>query len=99
MARQVPIFRVTLTNNATYQDVVENPQIRGIVMRELVSAVKEGIQKNKKDISLFIINDSDYIASLDKKQWKSSLNSALHYYEELEEYKKCSEIKNMIDSL
>jgi hypothetical protein len=99
MARNVPYFRVTLDENATYQDMVQNPQIRAVVMSEVVDAIKDGIKKKKRDVSLFIINDTNYIASLDKKQWKPSLESALVHYEVLEEYNKCHEIKNIIDSL
>jgi hypothetical protein len=99
MARQVPYFRITLGENATYQDMVENPQIREVVMSEVVNAIKDGIKKKRRDVSLFIINDTNYIASLDKKQWKPSLVSALDHYEKLEEYNKCYEIKNIIDSL
>jgi hypothetical protein len=99
MSRQVPIFRITLDNTATSQDVEKNPYIREIVMNELICAVKDGLKKKKRDISLFIINDSEYMVSLDKKQWKPSLESALTHYENLEEYHKCFEIKNIIDSL
>jgi hypothetical protein len=99
MARNVPYFRVTLDENATYQDMVQNPKIRAVVMSEVVDAIKDGIKKKKRDVSLFIINDTNYIASLDKKQWKPSLESALVHYEVLEEYNKCHEIKNIIDSL
>jgi hypothetical protein len=49
MARQVPYFRVTLDENATYQDMVQNPQIRGVVMSEVVNAIKDGIKKKKRD--------------------------------------------------
>jgi hypothetical protein len=99
MARQVPYFRIILKENATYQDMIQNPQIREVVMNELVDAIKDGIKKKRRDISLFIINDTNYIASLEKKQWKPSLESALIHYEGLEEYNKCHEIKNIIDSL
>ena len=50
MSRQVPIFRITLDNTATYQDVERNPYIREIVMNELICAVKDGLKKKKRDI-------------------------------------------------
>jgi hypothetical protein len=66
---------------------------------ELVDAVKDGIKRRRRNISLFVINDSNYIVGLDKKEWKPSLQSALKYYEIKEEYNKCSEIVNLIKSL
>ena len=99
MARQVPVFRVVLDHGVTFDDVEQNPEIQAAVMSELVDAVKDGIKRRRRNISLFQINDSNYIIGLDKKEWKSSLQSALKYYEIKEEYNKCSEIVNLIKSL
>jgi hypothetical protein len=99
MSKPVPILRLILDHGVTYNDVENNPQIVSIVMDELIDAVKEGIKSRRRNISLFQINDSNYIVGLDKKQWKPSLETALKHYEVKEEYTKCSEIKKMIDSL
>jgi hypothetical protein len=99
MARVVPTFILTLTNGASFIDVSEDKNVREIVMKEVIEAVKEGIKAKKNNISLFKINDSGYVVGLDKEQWKPSLESALNHYEELEQYNKCSEIKKMIDLL
>jgi hypothetical protein len=99
MARQVPVFRVVLDHGVTFDDVEQNPEIQAAVMSELVDAVKDGIKRRRRNISLFQINDSNYIVGLDKKQWKPSLESALKYYEVREEYNTCSEIVKLISSL
>jgi hypothetical protein len=99
MSKPIPILRLTLDEGVTYDDVKNNPQIVSIVMDELVGAVKDGIKSKRRNVPLFQINNSNYIVSLDKKQWKPSLESALKHYENKEEYIKCSEIKKMIDSL
>jgi hypothetical protein len=99
MARQVPVFRVVLDHGVTFDDVEQNPEIQAAVMCELVDAVKDGIKRRRRNISLFQINDSNYIVGLDKKQWKPSLESALKYYEIREEYNTCSEIAKLISSL
>jgi hypothetical protein len=99
MARQVPVFRVVLDHGVTFDDVEQNPEIQAAVMSELVDAVKDGIKRRRRNISLFQINDSNYIVGLDKKQWKPSLESALKYYEIREEYNTCSEIVKLISSL
>ena len=99
MARQVPVFRVVLDRGVTFDDVEQNPEIQAAVMSELIDAVKDGIKRRRRNISLFQINDSNYIVGLDKKQWKPSLESALKYYEIREEYTTCSEIVKLINSL
>jgi hypothetical protein len=99
MARQVPVFRVVLDHGVTFDDVEQNPEIQAAVMSELIDAVRDGIKRRRRNISLFQINDSNYIVGLDKKQWKPSLESALKYYEIKEEYTTCSEIVKLINSL
>jgi hypothetical protein len=99
MARVIPVFRLVLDHDVSYSDVEQNPYVRDVVMSELVDAVKDGIKRRRRNISLFVINDSNYIVGLDKKQWKPSLESALKYYEIREEYTTCSEIVKLINSL
>jgi hypothetical protein len=99
MARVIPVFRLVLDHDVSYSDVEQNPYVRDVVMSELIDAVKDGIKRRRRNISLFVINDSNYIVGLDKKEWKPSLQSALKYYEIKEEYNKCSEIVNLIKSL
>lgn len=99
MARVIPVFRLVLDHDVSYSDVEQNPYVRDVVMSELVDAVKDGIKRRRANISLFVINDSNYIVSLDKKQWKPSLQSALQHYEKKEEYTMCSEIVKLINSL
>ena len=99
MARQIPVFRLVLDNGVSYEDVQENPYVQEVVMKEVVDAIKDGINRKRRNISLFQINDSNYVIGLDKKQWKPSLESALKYYEKQEEYNKCSEIVKMMNSL
>jgi hypothetical protein len=99
MARQVPIFRLVMGAEASYEAIKDIPEVKKVIMDELIDAIKDGIKRRRANISLFQINDSNYIVGLDKKQWKPSLESALKYYEAQEEYKICSEIKQIIDSL
>jgi hypothetical protein len=99
MSRQVPIFRIVMGNNVSYEDIQDVPEVKQILMKELLCAIKDGIKKRRANVSLFQINDSNYIIGLNKKEWKPSLETALKYYEDQEEYKVCSEIKQIIDSL
>ena len=39
------------------------------------------------------------IETVEKEEWKNSLDSALEYYISTEEYEECSKIKNLIEKL
>ena len=60
------------------------------VYKSLIDGVSEAIKTNK--------NSNLYI-TVEKPKWKKSLDSALQYYIDKEEYEQCSKIKNLIDKL
>ena len=99
MRRKIPIFRVSLPPGVSYKAIAEIPEIIEVVLDETVFAIKEGIAKNKKSISLFEVANSEYYIELKKDKWKSSLEKALNYYIEREEYNKCVECRDLINQL
>lgn len=99
MRRKVPVFRVSLPPGVSYSILTENPEIVQVVIDETVVAIKEGINKNKNSISLFEVANSEYYIELRKDKWKSSLENALEYYLEKEEYDKCIECRDLINKL
>jgi hypothetical protein len=99
MRRKIPVFRVSLPPGVSYSILTETPEIIQIVIDETVVAIKEGINKNKKSISLFEVANSEYYIELKKDKWKSSLETALDYYAEREEYNKCIECRDLINKL
>jgi hypothetical protein len=84
---------------ASYEAMTRSPEIIQIVIDETVLAIKEGINKKKKSISLFEVADSEYYIELKKDNWKLSLEKALNYYLEREEYNKCAECRDLINQL
>ena len=84
---------------ASYDALVESPEIIQIVIDETVLAIKEGINKKKRSISLFEVAGSEYYIELKKDNLKSSLEKALDYYLEKEEYDKCAECRDLINQL
>ena len=69
------------------------------VYKSLIDGVTEAIKKDKKEIKLCEVKNSNIYITVEKPKWKASLDSALQYYENKEEYEKCSKIKNLIDKL
>lgn len=69
------------------------------VYSSLVEGVSEAIKANKNEIKLCEVKNSNIYITVGKPDWKKSLDSALQYYIDNEEYEKCSKIKNLIDKL
>jgi len=99
MKRKIPVLRVSIEPGASYSQLKEVPEIQKVVLEEAVYAIKEGIEKNKPSISLFEVAYSDYYIELKKDKWKSTLEKALEYYIEREEYDKCAEARDLINKL
>ena len=99
MRRKIPVLRVNVEPGASYSQLKEVPEIQKVVIEEAIYAIKEGIAKNKTSISLFEVAYSDYYIELKKDKWKSTLEKALEYYIEREEYDKCAETRDLINKL
>lgn len=99
MKRKVPVFRVSIKPGASFRPLTEIPEVKEVVIEETIVAIKEGIKKKKKSISLFEIAGSDYYVELEKDKWKLSLENAIEYYLEKEDYNKCIECRDLIGKL
>ncbi len=69
------------------------------VYKSLIDGVSEAIKSNKKEIKLCEVKNSNVFITVEKTEWKKSLDSALHYYINTEEYEECSKIKKLINKL
>lgn len=99
MKRKIPVFKVVVSEGESYDKMLEVPEIKDIVLEETLFAIKEGISKKKKSISLFEVADSNYYIELEKDKWKSSLETVLNYYAEKEEYDMCIECRDLMNKL
>lgn len=96
MKRRIETILIKASSDEMLPLLIEHPDMRRMVMEELVKAVEEGCNKQKSSTTLFHVYGSEYVIELDKYQWEKSLNSALEYYESFEDYEKCAKIKNLI---
>ena len=99
MKRKVPVFRVNAKPGASYDVLAKVPGLKQVVIEETVLAIREGIRKKKKSIPLFEIAGSNCYLEIEKDKWKPSLESALEYYIEHEDYDKCIECRDLINQL
>ena len=89
MTRRIPIFE--------YNEELKSKKPQ--VYKSLVDGVTEAIKTNKKEIKLCEVKNSGMLITVEKPKWKDSLDSALQYYVNKEEYEQCSKIKSLIDKL
>ena len=89
MTRRIPIFEFN----------EELSPKKHQVYKSLIDGVTEAIKENKKEIKLCEVKHSGIYITVEKTEWKKSLDSALQYYIDIEEYEKCSKIKDLIDKL
>ena len=89
MTRRIPILN--------YNDGL-SPKKRQ-VYKSLVEGVSEAIKENKEAINLCEVKNSGIVITVEKPEWKKSLDSALQFYVNREEYEECSKIKKLIDRL
>lgn len=96
--RKIPILK--LSSNIRGTAILRNsPAVKDLVLNEAVTAIKDGILRNKKSISLFGIANSNLVLDLKKEKWKSTLQNSMDYFAELEDYDKCIEIRDLISKL
>tara|TARA_Y100001973_G_C5194662_1_gene333392 strand:+ start:2420 stop:2689 length:270 start_codon:yes stop_codon:yes gene_type:complete len=89
MTRRIPIFEFN----------EELSPKKHQVYKSLIDGVTEAIKTDKKEIKLCEVKNSGIYITVEKQEWKTSLDSALQYYISIEEYEECSKIKNLIDKL
>ena len=89
MTRRIPIL--------AYNDELSSKKHQ--VYKSLIDGVSEAIKTNKKEIKLCEVKNSNLYITVEKPEWKKSLDSALQFYINKEEYEECSKIKDLIDKL
>ena len=89
MTRLIPIL--------AYNDELSSKKHQ--VYKSLIEGVSEAIKTNKKEIKLCEVKNSNLYITVEKPEWKKSLDSALQFYIDKEEYEECSKIKELIDRL
>jgi hypothetical protein len=99
MKRQIPVFKVHVQPGANYHQLHEIPEVKEVVIEEIVYAIKDAIRRKKSKIELFEVANSEYYIELKKEQFKLSLQSAINYFLEKEEYDRCIECRDLMNSI
>ena len=79
--------------------LTDNAMVRKKVYDHLIEAVQYGIYMNKSKVDLFKIQDSENILTLEKDKWKITLEKAIAFYSETEDFEKCLDCQELLSRL
>ena len=99
MKRKIPVFKVHVQPGANYSQLHDIPEVKEVVIEEILAAIKDAVKTKRKSISLFDVAESDYYIEIKEENYKSSLQTALNYFLEREEYDRCIECRDLINKL
>lgn len=97
--KKIPFINYSISRLEDYEVISSMPQTKKIIFDRLLECVSEGVVKNKDIIDIFKIYDTNQVIVLEKDKWRNSLENAIIFYIEQEDYEKCAECKRLIDSM
>ncbi len=97
--KQLPLLSYDIACLEDYDEITNHPEIRKSVYGHLVSAVEYGILAGKPRVDLFRIHNTDTVITLDKDKWKHTINKAIRFYTDMEEYEKCLDCQELLSRL
>ncbi len=97
--RIVPTLQYNIRTHSDYKNITDNPVTKKYVYNVLLEAIRHALDKNKSEVELFKIHNSNICLSIHKKDWKHTLNKAIEFYSDQENYEKCQEYKTLMNNL
>ena len=84
-----------------YEDGIQKEKYRGILYDSILEGVEQSLQKNKDKFIMARVDDGEYLKDIEilKDSFKDNLDVVLRYYEEIEEYEKCSHTLTLINKI
>lgn len=92
-------FNINSGGEPDYSVIAENELVRDIIYTNTFVGIKEAVKKRAKSAKICEINSSGQYLAIEQEDFKAALNTALQYYEILEEYEKCAEIVELKNKL
>lgn len=97
--KKIPFINYSITRLEDYELISSMPQTKKIIFDRLLECVSDGVKANKDSIDIFKIYDTNQVIILEKEKWRDSLENAILFYIEQEDYEKCAECKKLIDNI
>jgi hypothetical protein len=96
--RTVPFLNYTVRDFSDYSEISMMSETQKIVFDNLIDAISFSIQKKKEYAEIFKLSE-DSSVSLNKDNWISAVEKAIEFYAELEDYEKCKQCTEIIQTV
>ena len=100
MVKQMIVPQYSFEDLDTFDEAVERLNSdRELVANRILEAVRYGLKNNLLSVYLFelkISSDKIYAVKCKREEWKSSLNNSRKFFESIEEYEKCAQVRDLI---
>ena len=97
--KKITNIEINYSTKRELKELSNKEEFRDIIMKDSFKAIKEAIKNNNTTVELFYIVNLSVIIKLSSLYYPSALKKISNYFEEYEEYEKCAEIKNILNSL
>ncbi len=97
--KKITNIEISYSTKRELKELSNKEEFRDIIMKDSFKAIKEAIKNNNTTVELFNIVNLSVIIKLSSLYYPSALKKISNYFEEYEEYEKCAEIKNILNSL
>jgi hypothetical protein len=97
--KKITNIEINYSTKRELKELSNKEEFRDIIMKDSFKAIKEAIKNNNTTVELFNIVNLSVIIKLSSLYYPSALKKISNYFEEYEEYEKCAEIKNILNSL
>ena len=75
-----------------YKDELEDLSKTQLLLDEAVTTIKNALNKNRKSTRVFYVPNLECSVVLEKRNFSKVLTTAIAFYENQEDYTKCSEL-------
>jgi|TARA_R110000782_G_scaffold149476_2_gene242164 hypothetical protein len=77
------------------EDLIESEDFNQLLLDEAINTIKNALNKNRKSTRVFYVPNLECSVVLDKRNFSKVLTTAIDFYENQEDYTKCSELVNL----
>lgn len=100
-SRQIPKMVVTVKGEGQpdVEALSNNEVFSNAVYVEAVESISDAVARKTKTAILFELGQSEYYVEIGKSDWKQALQTCLDRLIELENYKECARVRDLINKI
>jgi hypothetical protein len=77
------------------EDLIKSEDFNQLLLDEAINTIKNALNKNRKSTRVFYVPNLECSVVLDKRNFSKVLTTAIDFYENQEDYTKCSELVDL----